>query len=677
MEYEERLLPLEMAEVIPGEPDDEDDLPAPSTYPEPREAMGHEMPSGKRSSISFADDCKTCDGQPKKTVSVRRIHAPDGSTEGLSYAITEEMGDGVTRRKSMKVLDGFSASVLAKVLGTSLEAISCLPEGDLESANDEACFEIPENIDVVFEVAAKLGVAEVRVAETTTRSCGRMQRFSMFQKSAPEDGSSVLALGDQGLVTVGSDEKARSVETGFASTNIFAEGGEETMHREERLVRDVQDSQGLIKQTQGDRDILVRRGEDGVLVRDEVATLSTAHQSGVTEVTQQTVYEKADELGVIEREADQSHVQTDTLTGKQVVHTSYERELDGQLCIEQRTDAYDKDGNVRTNAQYELTDVVLGMSETIKEATYDVMGKDGEIVQGRMEQREVTDHLTGVTTVETDEVYLQDGEVEERVTLEETGPDLLPDGSLVTYSTKETEYVVHDSLGVKDAGATACRALTDEEGYTVGTATIQDTNQTQTIDYSVDQGKVEYSYRPQALADEPMQGAPAYAMRQSSPPGAAPEYTPGPAASPPGRSAADSYSTAPTTPPRKPQAGSRPGYTRPADKPRVPGSKFSSSPEVELVGDLGPLAGRYMRCGVVNGCTAWVQHEDPEVHLFWEAGPLGPGWTVGTGPHVSQTFRRLILPSSPRSSPPPERRWIRIGEEVSVSVRRPPATNSW
>jgi len=91
-------------------------------------------------------------------------------------------------------------------------------------------------------------------------------------------------------------------------------------------------------------------------------------------------------------------------------------------------------------------------------------------------------------------------------------------------------------------------------------------------------------------------------------------------------------------------------------------------------GDLGPLGGKYLRCGVVNGCTAWVHGRDPSMHLFWEEGPFGPCWAVtqnGRAPGVGG-FRRLLLPSERSSSPPPERTWLRVGEPVGVSVHRPP-----
>jgi hypothetical protein len=107
----------------------------------------------------------------------------------------------------------------------------------------------------------------------------------------------------------------------------------------------------------------------------------------------------------------------------------------------------------------------------------------------------------------------------------------------------------------------------------------------------------------------------------------------------------------------------------------VPGAYFSASKELDLDGDLGPLGGKYLRCGVVNGCTAWIHHRDPSMHLFWEEGPFGPCWAVtqnGRAPGVGG-FRRLLLPAERSSSPPPERTWLRIGEPVGVSVRRPPA----
>ena len=83
---------------------------------------------------------------------------------------------------------------------------------------------------------------------------------------------------------------------------------------------------------------------------------------------------------------------------------------------------------------------------------------------------------------------------------------------------------------------------------------------------------------------------------------------------------------------------------------------------------------RYLRCGVVNGCTAWVHGRDPSMHLFWEEGPFGPCWAVtqnGRAPGVGG-FRRLLLPSERSSSPPPERTWLRVGEPVGVSAHRPP-----
>jgi len=135
----------------------------------------------------------------------------------------------------------------------------------------------------------------------------------------------------------------------------------------------------------------------------------------------------------------------------------------------------------------------------------------------------------------------------------------------------------------------------------------------------------------------------------------------------------------PSAPPDRP-----PEYRRPAPQPlrweegdyapdHVPGALFSASKVLELDGDLGPLGGWYARCGVVNGCTAWVNSRDPSTHLFWEEGAFGPCWTVAQNARAPGVggFRRLLLPSERSSSPPPERSWLRIGEPVGVSVRRP------
>merc|ERR1719424_1297880 len=141
-----------------------------------------------------------------------------------------------------------------------------------------------------------------------------------------------------------------------------------------------------------------------------------------------------------------------------------------------------------------------------------------------------------------------------------------------------------------------------------------------------------------------MQGSPAYARRTQ------PNYSPQDYASPRDYNqdcATAGYAPryipdewAAVTPPVQQPSQPAPQYARPSGlrwenasnngaSPR--GARYSQSTEVELDGDLGPLAGRYLRNGVVNGCTAWIHDQDSNNQLFWEQGPFGPCWTVAQG----------------------------------------------
>merc|ERR550537_253354 len=96
------------------------------------------------------------------------------------------------------------------------------------------------------------------------------------------------------------------------------------------------------------------------------------------------------------------------------------------------------------------------------------------------------------------------------------------------------------------------------------------------------------------------QGSQAYARR------ADPEYqykTDAPPSHPPPSPAPPVYQPSPPS-------QSAPSYRRPeplrwetADyaPDMVPGAYFSASKELDLDGDLAPLGGKYLRCGVVNG----------------------------------------------------------------------------
>jgi hypothetical protein len=455
---------------------------SPEIAPEPQQAIIE----SKLSKEEFKE-------KRKKRMSVHRVKTKDplaitddpdatASTSGLSYAVSEyDPETGFTSRKSVKILDGIAAEALAAVLGVDADVLNSLTEHEeIEDATGDsgAIIAVPDDFNVVFELATKMNLKEVRVAETVESKHGPSRRKSFFQKAelvmAEEEEElketdDMLQLQD----VPGESETANrvlAVTQGSAVTERYTEGGEEITKRTQDVLTEMIDETLAVVGMAHETTVTATRANPETMVTTHTQDVSYKKENaqGVEEGTVERNVTVDDVRMVATGIECTDRTMVDSKTGEEIKSRSDKvnvvDNLTGTVNESEKAIVVSNDTTTQSTTQStSATD--LGVTTKTKDASYEVTSNvDGALVStGSVHASVVADTLTGSTTQEVSKTHDEAGVV----TQEHAKVSEVKEGDVVR--TAETnESLVNDASGVlSSTNAVMTKTVDNATGNTV------------------------------------------------------------------------------------------------------------------------------------------------------------------------------------------------------------------